>query len=124
MAQMNEPDMRIPIQYALTYPEREPRQVAAFDFVKNNRLTFLEADAERFPCLRLGREAAAIGGTMPTVLNAANEVAVAKFLEEEIRFTEIPLWIEAAMADHKLIPSPTIEDILATDAHVRKEIYR
>jgi 1-deoxy-D-xylulose-5-phosphate reductoisomerase len=124
MAQMNEPDMRIPIQYALTYPEREPRQVAAFDFVKNNRLTFLEADAERFPCLRLGREAAAMGGTMPTVLNAANEVAVENFLKKEIRFTEIPLWIEAAMADHKLIASPTIEDILATDAHVRKEIYR
>ncbi len=123
MAQMNEPDMRIPIQYALTYPERMPREVAPFDFLRNDRLTFCEADAERFPCLRLGREAAAIGGTMPTVLNAANEVAVQKFLEGEIRFTAIPLWIEAAMADHDPIPHPTIEDILATDARVRREKY-
>jgi len=115
--------MRIPIQYALTYPERMPREVAPFDFLRNDRLTFCEADAERFPCLRLGREAAAIGGTMPTVLNAANEVAVQKFLEGEIRFTAIPLWIEAAMADHDPIPHPTIEDILATDARVRREKY-
>lgn len=123
MAQMNEPDMRIPIQYALTYPERMPRNVVPFDFLRNKRLTFCQADAERFPCLRLGREAAAAGATMPTVLNAANEVAVEKFLHEEIRFTDIPLWIEAAMAGHEPIPNPTIEDILATDARVRRENY-
>ncbi len=124
LAEMNEPDMRIPIQYSLTCPERMPRNLAAFDFLRNNRLTFHEADAERFPALRLGREAASAGGTMPTVLNAANEVAVEKFLEGAIRFTDIPLWIEAAMRDHDPIPSPCIEDILATDARVRKEIYR
>lgn len=123
MAEMNEPDMRIPIQYALTYPERLPREVVPFDFRKNNRLTFCEADAERFPCLRLGREAAAAGGTMPTVLNAANEVAVEEFLKQKIRFTDIPRWIEAAMADHEPIPDPTIEDILTTDARVRREKY-
>jgi len=123
MAQMNEPDMRIPIQYALTYPERMPREVPHFDFLKNNRLTFRQADTERFPCLRLGRQAAAIGGTMPTVLNAANEIAVEKFLKGEVRFTDIPLWIEAAMANHNPIPNPTIEDILAADARERKEKY-
>jgi len=123
MAQMNEPDMRIPIQYALTYPQRLPRDVAPFDFLRNSRLTFCQTDAQRFPCLTLGRAAAAAGGTMPTVLNAANEVAVDKFLNEEIRFTDIPLWIEAAMADHHPIPNPTIDDILATDARVRRENY-
>jgi len=123
IAQINEPDMRIPIQYALTYPERKPGKAVPFDFLKNNSLRFFRADAERFPCLRLGREAAAAGGTMPTVLNAANEVAVEKFLKQEIRFTDISLWIEAAMASHDPIPNPTIEDILATDARIRREKY-
>ncbi len=123
MAQMNEPDMRVPIQYALTYPERRIRDVVPFDFLRHSELTFHKADAERFPCLRLGREAAAAGGTMPAVLNAANEVAVERFLKGEIRFTDIPRWIEAAMADHNPIPNPTIEDILATDARVRREKY-
>ncbi|MDP2898221.1 MAG: 1-deoxy-D-xylulose-5-phosphate reductoisomerase [bacterium] len=123
MAQMSVPDMRIPIQYALTYPERVPGRTAPFDFCKNNRLTFSEADAERFPCLRLGREAAETGGTMPTVLNAANEVAVEKFLDGEIRFTDIPRWIEAAIRKHNPIPNPTIEDVLEVDARVRKEKY-
>ena len=123
MAQMNEPDMRIPIQYALTYPERAPRNVVPFDFQKNSRLTFFEADSERFPCLRLGREAATIGGTMPAVLNAANEVAVEKFLRGEIGFTAVPLWIEEAMARHNPINNPAIDDILAVDAEVRKESY-
>jgi 1-deoxy-D-xylulose-5-phosphate reductoisomerase len=123
MAQMNEPDMRIPIQYALTYPERVPRNVVSFDFRKNSQLTFFEADPERFPCLRLGREAAAIGGTMPAVLNAANEVAVEKFLSGEIAFTDVPLRIEAAMTRHKPVINPTIQDILAADAEVRREKY-
>ncbi len=123
MAQMSEPDMRIPIQFALTYPERMPRNVVPFDFRKNSRLTFLQADVERFPCLRLGREAAVTGGTMPTVLNAANEVAVRKFLDKEIRFTDIPRWIESAMSRHNPIPHPTIEDILAVDESVRREKY-
>jgi 1-deoxy-D-xylulose-5-phosphate reductoisomerase len=123
MAEMNEPDMRIPIQYALTYPERVPGNLVPFDFRKNATLTFREADVGRFPCLKLGREAAAIGGTMPAVLNAANEVAVDKFLKEEIRFTDIPRWIEAAMSRHTTIPDPTIEDILAADARVRREEY-
>lgn len=123
LAQMSEPDMRIPIQYALTYPERLPGHTAPFDFFKNNRLTFSEADAERFPCLRLGREAAETGGTMPTVLNAANEIAVAKFLRGEIRFTDIPRWIEAAMEKHNPIPNPAIEHVLEIDSRVRKENY-
>jgi 1-deoxy-D-xylulose-5-phosphate reductoisomerase len=123
MSQMNEPDMRVPIQYALTYPERLPRDVPDFDFAKNSRLTFVEADAGRFPCLRLGREAGSIGGTMPAVLNAANEVAVQKFLEGKLRFTDIPLWTDAAMRNHEPITNPTLEEILATDAHVRGEKY-
>jgi len=123
MAQMCEPDMRIPIQYALTYPERMPRTVAPFDFRKNNRLSFHEADSERFPCLRLGREAAKIEGTMPAVLNAANEIVVEKFLKQEIQFTDIPSWIEAAMKEHDPVANPTIEDILETDACVRRGKY-
>ncbi len=123
MAQMGEPDMKMPIQYALTYPERVSREIARFSFLENNRLSFSAADAERFPCLRLGREAAARGGTMPTVLNAANEVAVQKFLDQEIRFTDIPRWIENAMKEHNPVSDPTIEDILEADARVRRETY-
>jgi 1-deoxy-D-xylulose-5-phosphate reductoisomerase len=90
LAQMSEPDMKGPIQYALTWPERVERPVEPFDFTTRRELTFEPPDLERFPCLGLAYEAARAGGTMPTVLNAANEVAVAKFLGGEIALTDIP----------------------------------
>ena len=123
LAQMGEPDMRIPIQYALTYPERLHRNSAPFDFLKNSSLTFAQPDRERFPCLDMAYEALRTGGTMPCVLNAANEMAVERFLKNEIRFTDIPKYIRSAMDSHRVISDPGIEDILAVDGEIRKEIF-
>jgi 1-deoxy-D-xylulose-5-phosphate reductoisomerase len=97
MAQMSEPDMRIPIQYAMTYPERLETPVKPLDLVRAGRLTFEAPDLVRFPCLRLAREAGMAGGSAPCVLNAANEIAVQAFLDRRIRFTEIPRIIEECL---------------------------
>jgi len=121
MAQMSEPDMRIPIQYALTYPERIQRKIENFDFSKNRNLTFEPPDTEKFPCLELARNAAEIGGTMPVVLNAANEVAVNRFLNREIKFTDIPRLIRQAMQDHQVVHDADIETLIEIDAKIRKE---
>ena len=123
LAQMGEPDMRVPIQYALTYPERLPRDSESFDFIKNNSLTFARPDRKRFPCLDMAYEAVKAGGTMPTVLNAANEVAVGKFLRNEIRFTDIPKWIRKAIDSHEVLANPSIDDILKVDQEIRKESF-
>ncbi len=119
LAQMSEPDMKVPIQYALSYPERFSRNSKPFDFIRNSSLTFATPDRDRFPCLDMAYEAAAAGGTMPTVLNAANEVAVGKFLRNEFRFTDIPKWIRRAMDSHKILDNPTIDDILMVDKEIR-----
>ena len=123
LAQMGEPDMRVPIQYALTYPERLPGKSQPFDFIKNNSLTFAEPDRRKFPCLDMAYEAVRTGGTMPTVLNAANEIAVGKFQRDELRFTDIPKWIRRAMDSHSVLDNPTIDDILMVDEQIRKEIF-
>jgi len=122
LAQLSEPDMKGPIQYALTWPERVERPVEPFDFTRRRELTFEPPDLERFPCLALAYEAARVGGTMPAVLNAANEVAVGRFLAGEIGFTEIPERIRGSMAAHTVIESPGIDDVLRVDAAVRKEL--
>jgi len=122
LAQLAEPDMRGPIQYALTWPERVERPVEPFDFASRRELTFEPPDLERFPCLALAYEAANAGGTMPTVLNAANEVAVDLFLAGEIAFTQIPELIGRSMKAHTVNPNPEIGDILRVDAEVRKEL--
>lgn len=122
LAQLAEPDMRGPIQYALTWPERVERPVEPFDFAARRELTFEPPDLERFPCLALAYEAANAGGTMPTVLNAANEVAVDLFLAGEIAFTQIPELIGRSMKAHTVNPNPEIGDILRVDAEVRKEL--
>ena len=97
LAQMANPDMRIPIAYGLAWPQRIESGARLLDLTANQPLQFLQPDLERFPCLRLGMEAAQQQGTMPLVLNAANEVAVAAFLEKKIGFSRIPLIIEAVM---------------------------
>src|SRR5881628_1237663 len=89
LAQLSVPDMRYPIQYALTWPRRVPSRMPPTDFARNGALTFEKPDHERFPSLRLAREAGRAGGTMPAVFNAANEVAVARFVDGKITFPQI-----------------------------------
>lgn len=120
IAQMSVPDMRLPILYALTYPQRYPGLVQPLNIIEAGELTFSEPDYELFPCLSLAYKAVKIGGTMPTVLNAANEVAVQKFLDGKISFFEIPMLIEKAMRFHKVIENPSIKDILDVDNDTRK----
>ncbi len=120
LAQMGIPDMRLPIQYALFYPDRmELAQGERVDFVKLKQLTFEEPDHNTFFGLKLGMEAGRLGGSMPTVYNAANEWAVARFLEGTIGFVDIPSLIEEAMKHHKLIKEPSLNQILNTE----KETY-
>ena len=118
IAQMGVPDMKIPIQLALTYPNRVNSTFERVDFTKQ-ALTFELPDEEKFPCLRLAKEAAEIGGTMTTAMNGANEAAVAAFLAGKIRFTEIADIVAASMKAHDVILKPTVEDILRVDAEAR-----
>jgi 1-deoxy-D-xylulose-5-phosphate reductoisomerase len=124
MAQVSEPDMRLPIQYALTYPERRPSRVAPLDLVRSGPLTFEEPDLGRFPCLRLAREAGEAGGLAPAVLNAANEVAVDAFLRHEIAFSEIPAVIEECLALCPTTLPATLENLRETEGFIRDEAAR
>ena len=119
LAQMGMPDMRLPILYAFTWPERFPTRLSSVDFFKLGSLTFEKPDVSRFPGLALAMEAARIGGTMPTVMNAANEVAVQKFLKESISFPDIPQIVEKAMGSHRVVSAPSLEDILGADQETR-----
>ena len=116
MAQLGVPDMKLPIQYALFYPDRRPMNNGRVDFFKLGSLTFEEPDMKTFRGLKLAYMAATAGGTMPTVFNAANEKAVALFLQRKIRFLQIPELIEASMEAHKVIEDPSVEEILQTEA--------
>ena len=111
-AQLGVPDMKIPIQYALTYPRHSAAQWEELDFIKTGQLTFEATDLEKFPCIKLAYEALRAGGSTPAVLNVANEQAVYNFLDGEIKFTEIPAIIEKACAEHHYIAEPTLEDLL------------
>jgi 1-deoxy-D-xylulose-5-phosphate reductoisomerase len=124
IAQMGIPDMKGAIAYALAYPERLPLAQPLPDFTALGALTFEAPDRERFPCLGLAFEAASAGGTMPAVLNAANEIAVAAFLEQRIGFTGIPRVIEAVMAAHAVRNHADIEEIMAADRWAREEAGR
>ena len=115
MAQLGTPDMRLPIQYALYYPERRPLDGERLDFAKLKNLTFEAPDVENFPALSMAYEAGRIGGSMPTVFNAANERAVAKFLDEKIAYLEIIEIIKECMKQHRVIGDPTVEEILETE---------
>lgn len=119
MAQLGEPDMRVPIQYALTYPKRVANPFPKIDFAKRAQLTFDHPDMDAFRCLALAYKALKIGGTMPTVLNGANEIAVAKFLSGKIGFLDIPALIEKTMEAYTVKENYTLEDLLEADAWAR-----
>jgi 1-deoxy-D-xylulose-5-phosphate reductoisomerase len=123
MAQVSEPDMRLPIQYVLTHPERRPSRVPALDLVRKGPLEFEEPDESRFPCLRLAREAGEAGGLAPAVLNAANEIAVEAFLGHEIGFCEIPEVIEECLGRCSTA-EPTLENLREADVFTREEAGR
>lgn len=116
MAQLGAPDMKLPIQYALFYPDRRPMSGKRVNFFELGSMTFEKPDMETFRGLKLAYEASAIGGSMPTVYNAANEKAVSLFLDRKIKFLQIPEVIEACMQNHKNIMNPTVDDILNTEA--------
>ena len=116
VAQLGEPDMRVPIQYALTYPKRVKNPFPRVDFTKRNNLTFDKPDMETFKCLSLAYRALKTGGTLPAVLNGANEVAVARFLKGEIGFLDIPELIEQTMNAYTVKYDYTLEDLLDADA--------
>lgn len=120
IAQLSVPDMRFAIQYALTWPERRAVEMPALDLMKLGKLSFLAPDVKRFPCLRLIREAAEAGGTMPAVVNAADEVAVKAFLEGRISFAGIWRAIETVMAKHAVLACPDLETVVETDAWARR----
>lgn len=115
IAQLGTPDMKLPIQYALYYPERRYLPGDRLDFGTLSQITFEKPDMETFYGLKLAFEAGRQGGSLPTVLNAANECAVAMFLDRKIKYLQIPEIIQACMEDHKNIPDPTVEEILKTE---------
>jgi 1-deoxy-D-xylulose-5-phosphate reductoisomerase len=119
LAQMGNPDMRIPIAYSMAWPERFDSGVEPLNIFDVGRMDFEEANLERFPCLRLAYRAIDAGGIMPTVLNAANEIAVEAFLNEQVRFTDIPLIIERCMEKFDTKAADTLEVILDTDQQAR-----
>ena len=122
MAQLGMPDMKLPIQYALFYPDRRPMEGKRVDFYQLSSMTFEKPDTETFRGLSMAYDAVAKGGSMPTVYNAANEKAVALFLERQIRFLEIYDVIQGAMEQHKVIQNPSVEEILETEAAVYEYI--
>ncbi len=121
MAQLGLPDMRTPISYAMQYPERIPLELPFLDLAEVGKLTFYRPDTNRFPCLALGYEALRVGGTMPATLNAANEVAVAAYLQEGIRFGDIAHVIRSTMEAHSTRTLGSLEDALAADAWAREK---
>lgn len=122
LAQLSTPDMCLPIQYALTYPERVPSDRVQTHLTRLGTLTFEEPDAERFPALTLSRQAGEIGGTLPAVLNAANEIAVQAFLAGAIGFAEISSFVDRTMKAHEVIADPTLDQILEADAWARRQL--
>ena len=119
IAQLSTPDMCLPIQYALTYPERIGSDRVQTNFARIGSLTFEEPDVDRFPALNLARRAGEIGGTLPAVLNAANEIAVEAFCAKKISFPEITQIVQRAMDAHKIIERPTLDQILTADTWAR-----
>lgn len=124
IAQLGVADMGVPILYALAYPERRPTPAARLDLARVGQLTFYEPDTARFPCLVLARQALEQGGAAPVVLNAANEVAVAAFLEQRIRFTHIPQLIERTLSELPAASPGSIHDIVGIDAEARRRAQR
>ena len=124
IAQLSAPDMCLPIQYALLYPERVASDRVQTNFAKIGRLEFEEPDLERFPSLNLARRAGEVGGTLPAVLNAANEVAVEAFCQGQIGFPGISATVARTLDRHRVVSHPSLDDILAADAWAREEAKR
>ena len=124
IAQLGPPDMKLPIQYALTWPERRPGPSPRLDWTESLRLEFEPPDPERFPAIELGHEVARAGGTAGAVLNAANEAAVAGFLAGELGFLEIVPACRSVLEQHHFEPHPTLEQLFAVDRWARQEVQR
>ena len=122
IAQLGVADMKLPIQYALFYPDRLPMQGKKLDLFEVGNMTFEKPDMETFEGLQLAFQAAKAGGSMPTVYNAANEMAVSLFLDKKIRFLQITEMIREAMQHHKVIDQPSVEQILETEAYAREQV--
>jgi len=120
LAQLSTPDMCLPIQYALTYPDRAPNQRVQTNLAKLGQLTFEEPDIDRFPAIELARRAGETGGTLPAVLNAANEIAVEAFVNRKINFPQITETVRRTMDTHSVVSHPTLEQILEADNWARK----
>jgi 1-deoxy-D-xylulose-5-phosphate reductoisomerase len=121
LAQLSVTDMRIPIQYALSYPRRMPSRLSGLNFHELKELNFEKPDFKRFPCLQLAYRAAREKGTLPCVLNAANEVCVGEFLQERLDFISIPKVVRRVLDKHKSNPHPDMEDIQEADAWARRQ---
>jgi 1-deoxy-D-xylulose-5-phosphate reductoisomerase len=113
--------MRIAIAYALAYPQRIQNDLPALDLSKEGRLDFYPPDLRRFPCLELAFEAGRRGGAVPAVMNAANEIAVGAFLEEKIRFVDLPDIIARVMSKCPAVENPSLADLLAADGEARRQ---
>ncbi len=124
LAQMGEPSMIVPIQYAMTYPDRQPGLLKPFDFVKNSKLEFSVPNKHTFRCLALAYEALRQGGSLPCYMNAANEVLVERFLKGEISWKEIGIQLEVLMNRHAVVAIDSLDIILAVDALAREEAAR
>lgn len=119
LAQLGIPDMRTPIAYALTYPDRINNHLPELDLTKTRNLEFYSPDVSKFPCLKIAYEAGICGGTMPSVLNAANEITVEAFLQEKIKFIDFAKIIDKVITMHAPVKNPSLEEILDTDAWAR-----
>jgi 1-deoxy-D-xylulose-5-phosphate reductoisomerase len=120
LAQLGWPDMKIPIQYALTHPKRFNNSLKPLNLLEVSQLNFKKPDTGRFPCLKYAYEAGKAAGTMPCVMNAANEIAVKAFLDDKISFTDIPRIIKEKMDSHNLIKNPELNDILDIDRKIKE----
>ncbi|HCU25586.1 MAG TPA: 1-deoxy-D-xylulose-5-phosphate reductoisomerase [Deltaproteobacteria bacterium] len=121
MAQLGLPDMRVPIAYALSYPDRFPNDLPSLQLAQLGGLTFFEPDEEKFRCLALAKQAMTAGGTMPAVLNAANEIAVQLFLERKISFIQIPQVVEETLQSHSRVAPRSLEEIVEIDRWARNQ---
>ena len=122
IGQMGVPDMRLPIHFALFFPDRVySERVPRLNLAELSQLTFEEPDIDRFPCLKLAQSVAAESNTLPAVLNAANEFAVAAFLSEKIKYSQIPEQIEQVLLNHRPVSKPNLDDIIGADTWARKE---
>jgi 1-deoxy-D-xylulose-5-phosphate reductoisomerase len=124
LAQLSPPDMKLPIQYALTYPDRIEGPASRIDWKSTMQWDFSPPDSELFPALALGRDVARVGGTAGAVVNAANEVAVARFLEGDLHFTEIVPACRAILEHHEFETNPTLERLMEVDRWARKELRK